>query len=167
MYQIGDYVVKANAGVCRVADIQEMSLTDTSESKLYYLLLPLENANRKIYIPVNPTGNNKVRKVMSADEAWQMILAIPKIESVVIQNEKQREQQYKQAIQSCNPKLLVGLIKNVYQKRMKRMAEGKKNTIVDERYFKLAEDNLYEELAFALGKNKEDISQIITDAIAV
>ena len=38
---------------------------------------------------------------------------------------------------------------------------GKKTTIVDERYFKLAEKQLYSELAFALGVQKSGINQMI------
>ena len=43
--------------------------------------------------------------------------------------------------------------------------DGKKITIVDERYFKLAENQLYSELAFALGVQKSDINQIIEENI--
>ena len=38
---------------------------------------------------------------------------------------------------------------------------GMKTTIVDERYFKLAEKQLYSELAFALGVQKSGINQMI------
>ncbi len=33
------------------------------------------------------------------------------------------------------------------------------------RYFKLAEDKLYSELAFALGKDKSDMRQLITESM--
>ena len=39
--------------------------------------------------------------------------------------------------------------------RAKGDEQGKKSTVIDERYFKLAEDNLYSELAFAIGSVKE------------
>jgi CarD family transcriptional regulator len=44
------------------------------------------------------------------------------------------------------------------------LAQGKKNTAVDERFFKLAEDNLYGELEFALHKNKGEILDMIRTA---
>ena len=43
---------------------------------------------------------------------------------------------------------------------------GKKNTSIDEHFFRVAENNLYTELAFAIGKNKEDMQQIICEKIA-
>ena len=37
--------------------------------------------------------------------------------------------------------------------------------MIDERYFKLAEDNLYSELAFAIGRDKSEMRKIIADTI--
>ena len=42
---------------------------------------------------------------------------------------------------------------------------GKKSTAVDDRYFKLVENQLHEELAFALGKEKNEIKQVIQEYI--
>ena len=53
----------------------------------------------------------------------------------------------------------------MYHRKQKRTALGKKNTSVDEHFFKLAENNLYTELAFAIGKQKEDMQGIIAEKI--
>ena len=45
------------------------------------------------------------------------------------------------------------------------MAQGKKVTSTDERYFKLAEDSLYSELGFAMDMDKEDVSDFIKERI--
>ena len=45
------------------------------------------------------------------------------------------------------------------------LEDNKKVTAVDERYFKLAENQLYGELAFALGVQKSEINQIIEQNI--
>ena len=60
---------------------------------------------------------------------------------------------------------MVSILKELYFRRKKRLEDGKKITIVDERYFKLAENQLYSELAFALGVQKSDINQIIEENI--
>jgi CarD family transcriptional regulator len=80
-----------------------------------------------------------------------------------IDNDKQREQKYKEAIHSCEPEKLVSIIKNMYNRKLIRTAQGKKNTAVDDRYFKLAENNLYTELAFAMEKDKDDMQLLITN----
>ena len=164
MYQIGDYVVKTGNGVCHIEDIQHLNMSDVDRNRLYYLLIPIEDKGAKLYVPVD-NENSSIRQVMSRDEAWDMIHRIPQIEEAAIENDKLREQSYKEAIRSGRPEELIRIIKHTYLRRQKRTAQGKKTTATDERYFKMAEDKLYAELAFALGKDKGDMRGIITDAI--
>ena len=164
MYEIGDYVIKANNGVCKVEDILHLDMPGTDKNKLYYLLIPRECQSAKVYVPVD-SRNTNIRKVLSEDEAWEVIRRIPETEREWSSNDKLREQDYKEAIQSCNPAELIGIIKNLYLRKKERNEQGKKSTVIDERYFKLAEDNLYSELAFAIGRDKSEMRKIIADTI--
>lgn len=164
MYEIGDYVIKPSDGVCRIENILHLDMSGVDKNKLYYLLIPVGEKNRKIYIPVD-TADKGTRKTMSEEEAWKLIDKIPDIEEIWVDNEKLREQRYKEAIKSYHPEALIGIIKATYSRNKKRLEQGKKNTLIDERYFKLAEHNLYSELAFAMNKNEDEICQIITDNI--
>ena len=76
-------------------------------------------------------------------------------------NEKERERIFREALASRDPKRLVSIIKTIYLRRQKRQEEGKKSTALDERYFKQAESHLHSELAFALGVDLLEITQII------
>ncbi|MCI9428800.1 MAG: CarD family transcriptional regulator [Lachnospiraceae bacterium] len=164
MYEIGDYVIKANNGVCRVEDTLHPDLPNVDKNRLYYLLVPLDNKNSRLYVPID-TAENSLRRALSEEEAWEVIEKIPEVEAAWIANDKLREQTYKEAIHSCNPTALVSIIKNLYIRKKQRSEQGKKSTATDERYFKLAEDNLYAELAFALGKEKNQMRQIIAETI--
>ncbi|MCD7746109.1 MAG: CarD family transcriptional regulator [Lachnospiraceae bacterium] len=164
MYSVGDYVVKANNGVCRVEDIVHLDVSNVSKDKLYYLLIPQADRGAKLYVPVD-TNSTSIRSVLSEESAWDIIEEIPDIEETWIANDKLREQEYKEALKSCDPRLLVGIIKNIYLRKKKRQAEGKKSTSIDDRYFNLAEQALYSELAFAIGREPEEINEIIQDKI--
>lgn len=59
----------------------------------------------------------------------------------------------------------MGIIKNIYHRKKVRNEQGKKNTAVDERYFKIAENTLYSELAFAVGKKKDEMQELIAATI--
>ena len=48
---------------------------------------------------------------------------------------------------------------------MDRIKDGKKVTVVDDRYFKQAEEQLYGELAFVLAKDKKEMSGYIASSI--
>ncbi|MCD8104850.1 MAG: CarD family transcriptional regulator [Lachnospiraceae bacterium] len=164
MYSVGDYVVKANSGVCRVEDIVHLNLSSVSSDRLYYLLIPQADKNAKLYVPVD-TGGTLIRGVLTEEGAWAIIDKIPDIDETWIANDKLREQEYKEALKSCDPELLIGIIKNIYLRKAKRLSEGKKSTSVDERYFRMAEQALYSELAFAIGRQPDEINEIIQDRI--
>ena len=127
-------------------------------------MVPLEDVNASIYVPVD-REKVSLRRAMNREEAWEIIRDISGIEAVKIENEKLREQEYKKVLSSGNPRALVSIIKTMYLRRQKRIEQGKKTTAMDERYFKIAENYLYSELALALGKRKEEMRQLISDTI--
>ncbi len=166
MFEIGDYVINANNGICKIEDKVHLDLPMSDKKKLYYLMVPIKEATTKLYIPVD-SDKQRIRKAMDAMQALEVIDQMPEIEAVWIADDKQREKRYKEAIFSCEPKQLVGILKCMYQRNQQRNAEGKKSASVDERYFKMAENNLYSELAFAMAKDKEEIKQFIEERICI
>ena len=164
MYQIGDCVMKVNTGLCRITDIVHLDGIGADKNKEYYLLIPFSDEKMKIYVPVDTIIGN-IRKVISDSEAWDLIEGISKIDAVHIENEKQREQKYKDALRSCEPEQWISIIKTMYFRKQKRNSQGKKNTAMDEHYFKIAEKYLYSELAHAIGKNESEMCQLIADTI--
>ena len=102
---------------------------------------------------------------MSEEEAWDFIERIPAIEELWVDNEKLRDRRYKEAVLSCVPEELVAIIKMTYLRKKKRTEQGKKSTVSDERYFRIAESYLYSELGFALNKNKDEVCRLIIDTV--
>ncbi len=164
MFEIGDYVINANNGICKIEDKVHLDLPMSDQKKLYYLIVPIREKNTKLYIPVD-SDKQRIRRAMDEQQALRVIDEIPQIKAAWISNDKQREQKYKEAIFSCEPQQLIGILKCMHQRNQQRNAEGKKNTTIDDRYYKLAENNLYSELAFAMHKEKDEMRQIITERI--
>lgn len=160
MFEKGNFVINTNNGICEIQDIVTMNMSGTS--KEYYLLIPVAEPTAKVYIPVD-TAESRIRLVITKEEAWNIIHNIPSIESLWIESEKEREKIYKEALASREPKRLISIIKTLYLRKKERTEAGKKNTAVDERYFKLAENQLHAELAFALGEPKQNITHIIEE----
>ncbi len=161
MYAVGDYVVKVNKGVCKVEDITRLTIPNADRNRLYYLLIPLEDAGSKLYVPVEGVEQN-IRPVITEEAAWQLIDRIGEIDAAAITDEKQREASYKEALHSCEPERVISVLKSIYQRKQERDAQGKKITAVDDRYFKLAEDVLHSELAFAIGRDKQEMREVIS-----
>ena len=162
MFKKGDFVVNTNNGLCEIKDVVTMNMSGTD--KEYYLLIPINEQTAKVYVPVD-LSTQRIRLAMNKDEALSLIESIPDIHETYIENEKERERTYKEALNSRDPKRLVGIIKTLYLRRQKRLDAGKKNTAVDDRYFKLAENHLYNELAFALEIDKSEILDLIFNRI--
>lgn len=155
MYQVGDYVVKSANGICVVKDIMNPDFVD-DDKKLYYELQPLADSKTVLYVSTD-RDDGSMRAVITEEEAENLIRMIPTIDEPWINNERERERNYKEAIKSNEPEKLIGIIKLIYQRKKMRLEQGKKTTIVDKQYFDKAEDLLYSELELVLKKSRDEI----------
>lgn len=160
MFQTGDWVVKANTGLCRIENIAPL---DETSNTLYYTLIPMDEKSR-LLIPVDRAGSS-IRRVLTAPEAWELIRSIPEIPQTAVENEKQREQCYRTALKSNDPKKLIAVIKALYLRGEERNARGKYRNVMDDSYFRMAEDCLYSELAYAIGCDKGNIPELIAQEL--
>ena len=164
MYQIGDYIVYGNEGVCRVDGIAPFHIPGMTEERLYYTLTPLYH-DEKIYTPVDTEVF--MRPVISREEAIELIATIPGIEAEAYENKNLRfsNEQYEESFQSHDCADLLRVIKAVYIKRCSANERGRKLGQIDERYMKRAEDRLHEEFAVALGIPKDEVREYIRKAV--
>lgn len=166
MFQKNQYVIYGYSGVCKVLDISMMDMEGKNEEKLYYTLQPLSAKDSLIYTPVD---NKKVvmRDIISKEEAEQLIMQLNDFPLLRIESDKLREEQFKQAIKSCDCKEWIKMTKTIYHRKQERIAQGKKVTATDERYFKMAEDYLYSELSVALKIKKDEVGEYIKEKIQI
>ncbi len=164
MFEVGEYIVFATNGVCKVEAVGKLDMNGVSEEKLYYTLTPVYAAETKVFTPVD---NDRVlmRPVLSKEEAWALINDINNIEAISVADDKSREEIFKEAIKKCDCRELVKIIKTLYYKKQTRLSEGKKMASCDDRYFKMAEGNLYEELALALEIDKSEVESVIAQRV--
>ena len=113
----------------------------------------MEDEKETIYVPVS-NSDSALRPCLTEENAWKLIEKIPEISTPWTENEKMREQKYKEAI-----------IKMIYQRKQQRLAQGKTCTATDTKYFQIAEKLLYEELGTAIGKPKQEIVDTIVEHI--
>lgn len=164
MYQVNDLVVYGKNGVCMVEAIGAISISDSD--KIYYTLRPAYKSEAVIYAPVEK-GKIIMRSVMSRTEADTLIKQIPSIDETDDVAEKERENIYKQALISCDSYKIAKMMKVIYSRKIQRQKEGKKITVLDDKYYKLAEEQLFGELAFALDMNRSEIENYIRKEISI
>jgi len=164
MFEIGEYIVYGVKGVCQIEDITHMDISGVDKNRLYYVLAPIGDKSGKIYAP---TDNPKVmmRKVITKEEANQLIEELPRIELLWVPDDRQREAKYKEALNTCDYRAWVSIVKTLYLRKQERVAQGKKITALDERYMRTAENELYSELSLTLGIPKNEMEEYIKERL--
>lgn len=164
MFEKGELIMCGGHGVCRVIDITGNPIDRSDQNKKYYVLEPVFEKVSTIYTPVN---NDKIvmRRIMNKEEAEKLIAHITEIETVWIQEEKRREQTYKEAIRTYDSRSLVQIIKTLYQRKRIRIKEGKKVLSSDEQYLRKAEELLYSEMSLALSIPKDQVGAYILETV--
>ena len=165
MFEKGDYIVYGAAGICQVKEIGTLSMKAADKDRLYYTLEPLNSKGSSVYTPVDNT-KVVIRRILSKKEAEQLICDIPHIEALWVENDKQREQVYRESARKCDCREWIRIIKTLYLRKQDRIAHGKKVTATDERYLHRAEESLYSELSIPLGVEKERMADYITERVA-
>ena len=162
MFHVGDYIVYGSNGICRVEEITHPDIAGIDADKLYYVLVPEKTRDSRLFCP---TDNSRVvlRSVISAEEPDALMKEVKGIEPLQVESERMRDDSYKKAMKSCDLRQCVQVIKALLIRKQEREAHGKKVTVTDERYMKLAEDGLYSELALVLGKEREEIKEKFLD----
>lgn len=164
MFEVGEYIIYGNTGVCKVVEVKKMAAPGTKTDRLYYALEPVYDKGCRLFTPVD---NEKVvmRRVLTKQEADELIGRIKEIDTIWVSDEKNREQIYKEAIRTCNCEEWVRIIKTLYLRKKSRLAEGKKVTSSDAKYLHLAEESLYGELSVVMGIPKNEMELFITHRV--
>ena len=160
MFVKGEYVVCGNKGVCVVDDVTTLNISGIDKERQYYILKPVYMAGSTVYIPVD-TAKESMRRILSHEEADRLIESIPQIPRIVIANDKLLEQEYRNCMKTNCCEEWIRIIKTIYQRKQKRMEAGRKVTAVHAKYFRIAEDNLYGELAISLNVEKNEVESYI------
>lgn len=164
MFKKDELIMCGGHGVCRVVNVTGNPIDRLDKVRKYYVLEPVFEKGSTVYTPVD---NDKVimRKIMNKQEAEELVGRITSIETVWIQEEKSREQMYKEAIRTYDCHSLVQVIKTLHLRKQSRLQEGKKVLSSDEQYLRKAEELLYSEMSLALSIPKEEVETYIKEAV--
>lgn len=164
MFEIGEYIVYGNTGVCKVEEVKTMKGPGMKEDRLYYTLEPVYRKGSRLFTPVD-NQKVKMRPILTLQEADELIGRIKEIDLLWVKDEKNREQVYKEAIRTCDCEDLIRMIKTLYLRKKARLDAGKKVTSSDAKYLHLAEESLYGELSVVMGIPKEEMETFIYEKV--
>ncbi|MBQ5950522.1 MAG: CarD family transcriptional regulator [Lachnospiraceae bacterium] len=166
-YQPGDLVIYGAEGPCTVQAVGDPGISPRTKGRQYYTLKPFYRKNSMLYVPVE-IAEDHLRPVLSREEALALIDRFADTEEVDVADERRREQDYRDILYrkgciSCED--LVRITKTIYQRRQDRADSGKRLTEVDQKYFRLAQEKLLEELSVALHLSIEETDKYIYERL--
>lgn len=164
MFKVNDYVVYGVTGVCQIEDITKIDNADLTFAE-YYVLRPVYAENMTIKVPVNNT-NIAMRAVSTRDDVMSLIAMMPGIQTVWIDNEKQRVNDYKTALRTGKTEEWIKIIKTLSLERKTRSVDGRKLRKTDEDILNTAERYLHEEFAIALNIEPGQVPDYIIEHIS-
>ncbi len=164
MFRTGEKVVCGSKGVCSVENITTLDISGVDKMREYYILKPLYMVASTVYVPVD-TAEGSLRRVLTYEEAQELIGRMPEIPQITILNEKFLEQEYKNCLKTDRCEEWVKVIKTIWSRMQKRIESGRKVTAVDARYLKIAQDCLYGEMAVSLSIPREEVEEYINQQL--
>ena len=72
MFEIGEYVVCGNNGVCLIQEITTLRMSGVDQNRKYYILKPVYSAGSTIYVPVDALQSS-MRRILSKEEATVLL----------------------------------------------------------------------------------------------
>lgn len=165
-FRINEAVLYGAEGVCRIAEISEQNFM--GEPKRYYVLKPIYAGRSTVFVPIdNAALTAKMRRVLSPEEIYALIRAMPNEAALSIDDDNARREHCREIIGSGDRAELVGLIKALYNRRVAQQAKGRKLHLADERLLQDAEKILYDEFAHVLQIKRDEVLPFILEQINV
>ncbi|MBR1628211.1 MAG: CarD family transcriptional regulator [Lachnospiraceae bacterium] len=155
-YEVGDYIVHESSGVCRVVEICEKALQGRGSEKLYYSLEPVFSKGTRLTTPVDTKV--RIRDVFPPEEFEELLNRVPTYPVLHEENARARTEMFKEEIAKFDIDALGTVLKTVYLRKEKRIAEGKKVMASDEKIMNIASKKLFEEMAFSMDVSMEEIA---------
>ena len=165
MFQVNDVIIYGSQGVFRITGTEEKLLS--GKKKTYFVLKPVDDKGATIFVPTdNALALNKMRRLLTKDEIHKLMDSMRSDNAVWVSNENERKERYKSILATGDHMELIKMIKAIYAHKKEREAEGKRLHMSDERFFKDAEQILYNEFQYVLDlADKDDLMNYIFERL--
>lgn len=155
MFKVNDVIIYGTQGVCRIVDLEKKTVSGVE--KTYFVIKPIHDNTSTIFAPTdNEHVLKKMRRLLSREEINKLIDTMVDEKIVWIKNDNVRKEYYRETLAGGDHMELIKMIKGIYSHKKEREAEGKRLHMVDEHFFKDAEQILYNEFQYVLNLNNKD-----------
>lgn len=159
IYTIGSYVVYGANEICRINE-KVMKCFDGKNEFEYFSLTPLNTLHSTYYVPVDGM-EKKVRPLLTKDEIYAVIDAIPDTSDSWLSDKHERKNHFESVLKSDDFIQMIAMMKAICNERDKKVSNGKRSCVADERAFTTAEKIINQEFSFVLGIDEDEVADFI------
>lgn len=161
MYKIDEIVVYGVYGLCKIVEISTRSVGE--EETEYYILRPVKDPKTTLFVPTqNKAMTDKMRVPLNAEEINVLVNETPQ-ESIWIDNQKLRREEYRRMLQNGDRKVLILMVRTLKNRKEEQLSKGKKFHATDEAFLREAEETLAEEFCYVLQASDLQVRRFILD----
>lgn len=165
MFEVGEYVIYGNNGVCRVESIGPIKMPGVTKERIYYTLTINCSNGSKVFTPVD-SDKVRMRIIMTQKEAEELLEEIPKLDIYPMSDQRKNEAVFKEAMKTGDCKNTMKVIKTLHKKKLERLSEGKNMNVSDEKYLRMASNELFEEVSVALNMDLKQVEKNIFEKMS-
>lgn len=155
MFEISDVIMYGLYGICEITDIQNKNFGNCGSS-LYYVMHPISDERTTLYAPVE---SNKIslRRLLHTEDVLELIESLPGEDLDWIENDQLRHKAFCKIIKNGNYTDQFRVLVALYKHREEKKKQNKKFFIADEKLLHDTEKLLYEELAYVLHIDRDEV----------
>ena len=161
-FEVGQYVVSGNNGICVVDSIEPMSFAAEMPKEMYYVLRQNRNRATCFFVPLkNESLTSKMREPMQKEDIEDMLMGLSDEDVKWVADRRNRVEYFKSILHEGVNEKLLNMIICIYEQRRKLIHNGKKLSVTDSTTLKSAEKLVEEEFGWVLGIDSEEVSKYI------
>lgn len=157
MFEIGSYVSYRSEGVCKITDIRKENFGVLGKDTLYYVLTPAGDEKSTFFVPTdNEYLVSMMRKMLSAEEIYELIRRVARREHEWIEDSKRRSTHFKEILANGDREELVLLVRSVKRYINEQTSAGKKVYVTDLGAMQRANKLLFDEFSRMIPMSSPD-----------
>lgn len=161
-YQVGDFVIYKNNGLCCIAEIKDEDFG--VGKKTYYVLKQQEGLKSSYFVPTDLIGlSNYMRRTVDKKGVDKAIKNVVNMDPEWIADSKERSLQYDKVMTMGPVEDILYVYKVLVSKKRDAETINKRLYLSDERTLSTAERLITQEFAYALGIQKEEVLPYIRE----
>jgi CarD family transcriptional regulator len=152
-FKVDQRIVYPSQGVGRILEIKEKAFKD---SKLLYYTIYLEFSDMTVMVPVDKAIELGIRAIVPKSEAEQALAFISEEYAPIPSDWKLRYQMNLDLLKKGSVLDIASVVRSLYHR-----SKIKELPILERKLYDSALNLLQDEISFSLGKNKDEIAELI------